>query len=93
MSRRATGRHYEISESVAIKWLERFERHGSREPVGHGGHRPRDDDSNNSQPALGYTPRFLQTRKGSPVSVYTLLPDKLDIAPIERIVSGSWRPL
>jgi transposase len=39
MSRRAAGRHYEISESVAIKWLERFERHGSREPVGHGGHR------------------------------------------------------
>jgi transposase len=23
MSRRAAGRHYEISESVAIKWLER----------------------------------------------------------------------
>ena len=35
MSRRAAGRHYEISESVAIKWLERLERHGSREPVGH----------------------------------------------------------
>jgi transposase len=39
MSRRAAGRHHEISESVAIKWLERLERHGSREPVGHGGHR------------------------------------------------------
>ena len=39
MSRRAAGRHYAISESVAIKWLERLERHGSREPVGHGGHR------------------------------------------------------
>jgi transposase len=41
MSRRAAGRHYEVSESesVAIKWLERLERHGSREPVGHGGHR------------------------------------------------------
>jgi len=39
MSRRAAGRHYEISESVAIKWLERVERHGSREPLGHGGHR------------------------------------------------------
>jgi transposase len=24
---------------VAIKWLERVERDGSREPVGHGGHR------------------------------------------------------
>jgi transposase len=39
MSRRAAARRYEISESVAIKWLERLERHGSREPVGHGGHR------------------------------------------------------
>jgi transposase len=39
MSRRAAGRRYEISESVAIKWLERVERDGSREPVGHGGHR------------------------------------------------------
>ena len=39
MSRRAAARRYEISESVAIKWLERFERDGSREAVGHGGHR------------------------------------------------------
>src|SRR5258708_10415607 len=39
MSRRAAARRYEISESVAIKWLEPVERHGSREPVGHGGHR------------------------------------------------------
>src|SRR3984957_14082253 len=39
MSRRAAARRYEISESVAIKWLERFERDGSREPIGHGGHR------------------------------------------------------
>jgi transposase len=39
MSRRAAARCYEISESVAIKWLERVERDGSREPVGHGGHR------------------------------------------------------
>jgi transposase len=39
MSRRAAGRSYAISESVAIKWLERLERQGSREPVGHGGHR------------------------------------------------------
>ena len=37
MSRRAAGRRYAISESVAIKWLERLERDGSREPVGHGG--------------------------------------------------------
>ena len=39
MSRRAAARRYKISESVAIKWLERVERDGSREPVGHGGHR------------------------------------------------------
>jgi transposase len=39
MSRRASARHYAVSESVAVKWLERVERHGSREPVGHGGHR------------------------------------------------------
>jgi transposase len=39
MSRRAAARRYEISESVAIKWLERLERNGSRAPVGHGGHR------------------------------------------------------
>jgi hypothetical protein len=39
MSRRAAARRYEISESVAIKWLERVERDGWREPVGHGGHR------------------------------------------------------
>ena len=39
MSRRAAARRYEISEFVAIKWLERVERDGSREPVGYGGHR------------------------------------------------------
>ena len=39
MSRRVAGRHYAVRESAAIKWLERLERHGSREPVGHGGHR------------------------------------------------------
>jgi len=39
MSRRAAARHYAVSESVAVKWLERVERRGSREPVGHGGHR------------------------------------------------------
>src|ERR1700693_1666372 len=39
MSRRAAARRYEISELVAIKWLERVERDGSRESVGHGGHR------------------------------------------------------
>jgi transposase len=39
MSRRAAARYYAVSESVAIKWLERVERDGSREPVGHGGDR------------------------------------------------------
>jgi transposase len=39
MSCRAAARRYEISASVAIKWLERYRRDGSREPVGHGGHR------------------------------------------------------
>jgi transposase len=39
MSRRAAARRYGISESVAVKWLERVEREGSRAPVGHGGHR------------------------------------------------------
>ena len=39
MSRRTAARRYEISESVALKWLERVERDGSRAPVGHGGHR------------------------------------------------------
>ncbi len=40
MSCRAAARRYEISESVAIKWLERYRRDGSRKPVRHGGHRP-----------------------------------------------------
>jgi len=39
MSRRAAARRYEVCESVAVKWLERYRRDGSREPVGHGGHR------------------------------------------------------
>ena len=39
MSCRAAARRYEISESAAIKWLERYRRNGSRQPVGHGGHR------------------------------------------------------
>src|SRR5271155_5826621 len=39
MSRRAAAQRYKISESVAIKWLERVERDGSPEPVGHGSHR------------------------------------------------------
>ncbi len=40
MSCRAAARRYEISESVAVKWLDRYRRGGSRAPVGHGGHRP-----------------------------------------------------
>ena len=30
---RAAARRYEISESVAVKWLERYWRDGSRAPV------------------------------------------------------------
>ena len=40
MSCRAAARRYEVSESTAIKWLERDRRDGLRGPVGHGGHRP-----------------------------------------------------
>ena len=40
MSCRAAARRYEVSESTAIKWLERYRREGLRGPVGHGGHRP-----------------------------------------------------
>ena len=36
MSPRAAARRYEISESTAIKWLERVEWVGSRAPIGHG---------------------------------------------------------
>jgi transposase len=39
MSRRAAARRFGVSESVAVKWLERLEREGSRKPVGRGGHR------------------------------------------------------
>jgi len=39
MSCRAAAGRYEISESAATRWLERYRREGSREPVGHGGHR------------------------------------------------------
>ena len=40
MSCRAAARRYEVSESTAIKWLERYRRDGLRGPAGHGGHRP-----------------------------------------------------
>jgi transposase len=40
MSCRAAARRYEVSESTAIQWLERYRREGLRGPVGHGGHRP-----------------------------------------------------
>lgn len=39
MSRRAAALRYGVSESAAIKWVQRVERSGSREPVGTGGHR------------------------------------------------------
>jgi transposase len=40
MSRRAAARRFGVSESAAIKWLQRFEDTGHRKPVGTGGHRP-----------------------------------------------------
>ena len=39
MSRRAAARRYEISKFWLSNGLSEFERDGSREPVGHGGHR------------------------------------------------------
>lgn len=39
MSRRAAARWYGVSESAAIKWLQRYWRTGERGPVGTGGHR------------------------------------------------------
>jgi transposase len=40
MSCPAAAGRYEISESAAIRWLERYRREGSRETVGHGGPPP-----------------------------------------------------
>ncbi len=40
MSRRAAARRFGVSESAAVKWLQRFEDTGQRQPVGTGGHRP-----------------------------------------------------
>lgn len=40
MSRRAAARRFGVSESSAVKWLQRFRDAGARAPVGTGGHRP-----------------------------------------------------
>lgn len=40
MSRRAAARRFGVSASAAVKWLQRYEDTGRREPVGTGGHRP-----------------------------------------------------
>jgi transposase len=40
MSCRAAARRFGVSESTAIKWLQRYRQSGSRNPVGTGGHRP-----------------------------------------------------
>lgn len=40
MSRRAAARRFGVSESTAVKWVQRFRRTGERGPVGTGGHRP-----------------------------------------------------
>lgn len=39
MSRRAAARRFGVSESSAIKWVQRHQRTGERGPVGKGGHR------------------------------------------------------
>ena len=39
MSRRAVARRFGVSESSAIKWVQRYRRTGARGPVGTGGHR------------------------------------------------------
>ena len=40
MSRRAAAQRFGVSDSAAVKWVERFEETGLRTPVGTGGHRP-----------------------------------------------------
>ena len=40
MSRRAAARRFGVSESAAVKWLQRYQETGHRQPVGTGGHRP-----------------------------------------------------
>jgi transposase len=40
MSRRSAARRFGISESAAIKWVQRAERTGSRKPMAMGGRRP-----------------------------------------------------
>ena len=40
MSRRSAARRYGVSESVAVKWLQAYERENRRHPRGTGCHRP-----------------------------------------------------
>ena len=40
LSRRAAARRFGVSDSSAVKWLQRYAHSGSRKPVGTGGHRP-----------------------------------------------------
>ena len=40
MSCRAASRRFGVSESSAIKWVQRYRKTGQRTPVGTGGHRP-----------------------------------------------------
>jgi hypothetical protein len=73
MSRRAAARRHGISESVAVKWLERVEREGSRAPVGHGGHRaPCGGRSGTSGRVSGFCrntpPTSIRSSKSSPSS-------------------------
>jgi transposase len=40
MSRRGAAERFGVSDTAAIKWVERFEETGLRTPMGTGGHRP-----------------------------------------------------
>lgn len=40
MSCRAAARRFGVSDSSAIKWLQRYRKTGQRRPLGTGGHRP-----------------------------------------------------
>ncbi len=69
MSCRGAARRYEVSESIAVKWLERYHGDGAREPIGHGGHRPS---------ALMPHRDFLETaRAGQPDITLQALCDRL----------------
>jgi transposase-like protein len=83
MSRRAAARRYEISESAAIKWLERVERDGSREPVGHGGH-------HRSDLPCQFSKRDAQSETASPLLI--LACTRPSIMNVGDTWTPFWRP-